>query len=82
MLRFANEEYLYLLLIIPMCVLWFLYCRYRRRRNLSRFGNLEMVNALMPSVSTGRPSIQVRCSCTCLSVCHHCDSKTADWIET
>ncbi|HOU68465.1 MAG: VWA domain-containing protein [Paludibacteraceae bacterium] len=54
MFRFANQEYLFLLLIIPICILWFIFCRYRRRSYLKKLGDVSLLKNLMPSVSTGR----------------------------
>ncbi len=58
MFRFANPEYLYLLIIVP--VLWglFLYGRYRSRRNLAKYGNPQVLAPLMPDVSKYKPWIK------------------------
>lgn len=55
MFRFANPEYLFLLLIIPILILAFVFYRYRRAQNLKRFGNRNLLDTLMPSVSSSRP---------------------------
>lgn len=54
MFRFANPEYLYLLLIIPFLVAGFVYARYRRRSALARFGNKATVEGLMSEASPRR----------------------------
>jgi Ca-activated chloride channel family protein len=54
MFRFANPEYLYLLLVIPVFVgLNFLSSHYRKQK-LSEFGNMDIIRQLMPGVSPRR----------------------------
>ncbi|MFI3290024.1 MAG: VWA domain-containing protein [Rikenellaceae bacterium] len=53
MFRFANPEYLCLLLGIPALILLFWFAMRQRRHRLERFGHLAMVNSLMPSFSLG-----------------------------
>ena len=47
MFRFAQPEYLYLLIIVP--ILWglFIYGRYRSRRNLAKYGNPSVLAPLI-----------------------------------
>lgn len=54
MFRFANPQYLWLLLIVPclVAVLWLM--AYRRRRSLARFGNPELLRQLMPDAAPWR----------------------------
>jgi Ca-activated chloride channel family protein len=54
MFRFANSEYLYLLLLIPLLVLFYALVARRRRHLLAKFGNLELLKGLMPDFSRGR----------------------------
>ncbi|MEG1998493.1 MAG: VWA domain-containing protein, partial [Bacteroidales bacterium] len=58
MFRFANPQYLYLLIIIP--IIWgvYLYGEYRRRKNLKLFGNEGVLSPLMPDVSKYRPGLK------------------------
>lgn len=58
MFRFANPQYLYLLIVIP--VIWgvYFYGEYRRRRNLKRFGNESVLEPLMPDVSKYRSGLK------------------------
>ncbi len=53
--RFANPVYLYLLLLIPVLVLFFVFIRYRRIKSIKAFGNPEVMESLMPDVSSNRP---------------------------
>ena len=54
MFRFANIEFLYLLLLIPLLVAIYALASHRRRRLVERFGNLEIMRTLMPDFSRGR----------------------------
>lgn len=54
MFRFANSEYLYLLLLIPLLAILYALLARRRRHLLAKFGNLELLKGLMPDFSRGR----------------------------
>lgn len=54
MFRFANSEYLYLLLLIPLLAILYALVARRRRHMLAKFGNLELLKGLMPDFSRGR----------------------------
>lgn len=51
MFRFANPEYLYLLLLIPLLVGVYLYSVRVRRRALERFADRQILGQLMPEAS-------------------------------
>ena len=53
--RFANPEYLYLLLLLPAIVVLWVINQIRKRRALQRLGNREMVLRLIPEMSGIRP---------------------------
>lgn len=55
MFRFAQIEYLWGLLIIPLLTLFFIWGRFARKRALKRFGNPQTIKELMPFVSKSRP---------------------------
>ena len=55
MFRFANIEFLWWLLIIPLLTLFFMWSRYSRKRALRRFGRQQILFELMPFVSKNRP---------------------------
>ena len=58
MFRFANPQYLWLLLAVPaMVAVYALAARWRRKR-LARFGNPETVAELMPDASAGRSTFK------------------------
>lgn len=58
MFRFAHAEYLYLLLLIPLLILFFVGCNYRRRKQLEAFGVAELLYELMPDVSKARAYVK------------------------
>ncbi len=53
MFRFANPEYLYILIGIPVMMILFWLSMHRRRKRLERFGNIEIIKSLMPDFSLG-----------------------------
>lgn len=59
MFSFANPEYLYLLLLIPVLIIVHLLARRIRRRDLKRFGQLEILDKQMPDVSKYKPGIKL-----------------------
>ncbi len=59
MFRFAQPLYLYLLLIVPFLWGLYLYARYRRRKNLAKFGNPAFLSVLSPDVSRWRPLVKI-----------------------
>ena len=58
MFRFANPEYLFLLLVIPVLVLLYIFYRIKQKRNITLFGDPELMKSLMPNVSRYRPTIK------------------------
>lgn len=58
MFRFAQPEYLYLLLIVPLLVMLFIWNTIRRKRKLQSFGNPELLAQYMPNVSMVRPQFK------------------------
>lgn len=58
MFRFAQPEYLYLLLIVPLLVILFVWNTVRRKRKLQSFGDPELLTQYMPNVSLVRPQFK------------------------
>lgn len=58
MFRFANIEYLWGLLLIPLLALFFVWSRISRRRALKKFGQQEILGQLMPYSSGNRPVVK------------------------
>lgn len=58
MLRFANNEYFLLFLLVPMFVLFYHWVFKWKTRALARFGNLDLVKKLSQSTSRGRQIVK------------------------
>ena len=58
MFRFANPEYLYLLLLLPVLVAVYIISSIRRKRMLREYGDYELIRELMPDVSEIRPKLK------------------------
>ncbi|NLN72674.1 MAG: VWA domain-containing protein [Bacteroidales bacterium] len=58
MFRFANDTYLYLLLLIPVLVLVHYLYRYFQKRQSEKIGDLELIKKLSPSFSKKRLHIK------------------------
>lgn len=58
MFRFQEPNYLYLLILIPLLVVFYLYSNYRRRRAIRAFGDKDLMHQLMPDVSKHRPDVK------------------------
>ena len=58
MFQFAQSQYFYLLLAIPLLVIIFMVSQNVRKRALKRFGNLRLLKLLMPEVSKSRPVLK------------------------
>ena len=58
MFIFANQYILYCLIAVPVLALLFIYCTYKRKADLKKFGGMELLKSLMPGVSYGRPQVK------------------------
>ena len=56
--RFANPDYLYLLLLLPAMALLFLINEIRKRRARKRLGDARLVETLMPELSDTRSIVK------------------------
>lgn len=54
MFRFAEPQYLYLLVLLPILVVIFIVYRRAQRKRLARFGDMEIIRQLMPEASPRR----------------------------
>ncbi|MBR3792848.1 MAG: VWA domain-containing protein [Alistipes sp.] len=68
MFRFANAEYLYLLILIPLLVAVLGYVAVRRKHLLARFGNVEIIKELMPDFSRSRQRLKAGLYLTALTL--------------
>ncbi len=57
-MRFANPEYLYLLILVPLLTVVYFYSNYRRRKRLKEYGDTKLLMELMPDVSAYRPDVK------------------------
>lgn len=57
-MRFANPEYLYLLILIPLLAVVYFYSNYRRQKRLKEYGDTKLLMELMPDVSSYRPNVK------------------------
>lgn len=53
MFRFENEFFLYALLIVPVLVGLYIYMQVRRKKQLETYGDLSLLDKLMPNCSAG-----------------------------
>lgn len=56
--RFANPDYLYLLLLLPVLIALFIINEFRRRKSLKRLGDTSLIGRLIPEISEIRPVIK------------------------
>ena len=56
--RFANPEYLYLLLLLPALAALFVINEFRRRRSLKKLGESVLISRLIPEMSGVRPVVK------------------------
>ena len=56
--RFANPDFLYLLLLLPVMILLYIINTIRKNRALKRLGNIELVGTLVPEMSGIRSLIK------------------------
>ncbi|MDR0430667.1 MAG: VWA domain-containing protein [Tannerellaceae bacterium] len=54
MFRFANPDYLYLLFMLPVLIVFYIYSIIRKRKAIKKYGNPELLSELMPEVSPKR----------------------------
>ena len=57
-MKFANPEYLYLLIFVPILLGIFIYAGYRRKSNLRLYGDANLIKELMPDVSVIRQTLK------------------------
>jgi Ca-activated chloride channel homolog len=56
--RFANPDFLYLLLLLPVVILLYIINEVRKKKALKRLGDINLVNGLVPEMSRIRPLIK------------------------
>lgn len=68
MFRFAQPQYLWLLLVVVLMTVLYWAAAVRRRKRLARFGNLSTIAQLMPDVSTARRKLKFGLFCLAVSL--------------
>lgn len=58
-IQFANKEYLYLLIAVPVLALGFAVYMQRRKAAMRKIGSIKVMKPLMPEASTARPIIRM-----------------------
>ncbi|MDR2859263.1 MAG: VWA domain-containing protein [Mediterranea sp.] len=58
MFRFEEPAYLWVLLLLPFLVAFYLYSNYRRRKAIRQYGDPVLMKQLMPDVSKYRPDVK------------------------
>ena len=58
MFRFEESAYLYLLLLLPLLVIFYLYSNYKRKKRIRLFGDPQLLLQLMPAMSKYRPDVK------------------------
>ena len=58
MFRFAHPQYLYLLLLAPLLLVFFYYSLVIKSKRLNRLGNKALLHELMPDASHWRPRVK------------------------
>jgi Ca-activated chloride channel homolog len=56
--RFANPDFLYLLLLLPVLILLYIINEIRKKRALKRLGDINLIVSLVPELSKIRPFIK------------------------
>ena len=56
--RFANPDFLYLLLLLPAVILLYIINAIRKKKALKRLGDINLVSRLVPEMSSIRPAIK------------------------
>ncbi|KAA6307741.1 hypothetical protein EZS27_040587, partial [termite gut metagenome] len=58
MFRFEEPAYLWVLLLLPFLIAFYLYSNYRRRKAIRQYGDPVLMKQLMPDVSKYRPDVK------------------------
>ena len=58
MFRFASPIYFYLLILIPILTALYVLVQYRMKKQLKKFGDIELMRDLMPDVSPLRRHVK------------------------
>ena len=56
--RFANPEFLYLLLLLPVMIVIYIFSTIRKRKTIRKLGDQKLVKDLLPEISFIRPALK------------------------
>ena len=68
MFRFEDPAYLYLLLMLPVLVVFYIYSNYKKRKAIKEFGDPDLMASLMPEVSKRRPDFKFTLVIICIAL--------------
>lgn len=68
MIKFANPEYLYFFVIIPLLAVFYIFTNFLRRKRIQKYGDVELIAQLMPDVSQYRPNLKFWLTLAALSL--------------
>lgn len=58
MFRFAHPDFLYLLFVLPVLIVFYVYAMARKKKAIKKYGNPRLLAELMPEVSRGRQRLK------------------------
>lgn len=67
-MRFANPEYLYLLILVPLFVAVYIISNHRRIKRLKEYGDVALLKELMPDLSAYRPTVKFTLSMVAMAL--------------
>ena len=68
MFRFAQQEYLYLLLLLPVLIIFYIYVAKSRKKSIKQYGAPELISSLMPEASVKRRRLKYAFILTAITV--------------
>ena len=67
MFRFEHPAFLYAFFVIPLLIVLYIYARFNRKRMISKFGDINLVQSLFPESSDYKPLIKLTILCIAFS---------------
>ena len=68
MFRFANPDFLYLLLILPVLIVFYIYAFIAKKKAIRKYGDPQLISQLMPEVSSKRQHLKFWLMFTAISI--------------
>ena len=69
MFHFANPEYFYGLILVPLLIVLYLFSSHHRKKNIQRWGSSQMLRSLVQGYSSWRPLVKFFCLLLALTLC-------------